>query len=103
MELKKNVRFEFETILSTTRNKNINTKNVTSVKFINISTNLGDTVVINNQITLDPVALFGGGNTNPVELDLQTFLKEGENDITPYSVRFPSGTGSVLVIKKYNA
>jgi len=103
MEVKRNGCFEFEKIDAATRNKNINTKNVSSIKFINISTNLADTVVINGQITLDPVALFGGGNTNPVELDLQSFLKEGEKDITPYSVRFPSGSGILLIVKKYNA
>lgn len=70
------------------------------VTFNNISANPADIIEINNVLQLAPlIAVNSGVARLPGSFEVPT--QQNEIDATTYRVSFPTGTGRLLVIKKY--
>lgn len=92
------VRFEFELVEA--ESKTLVLDDPAGVVFQNISANPADVITINNGLTIAPlIAVNSGVARNPGSFEIP--MNQGEVDATSYAVRFPTGTGTLLVIKKY--
>ena len=95
---KQKVKFEYLTVSTP---QTLVLDDPASVSFYNVSNNAGDDIVINNVLRLaSPITSASvPPNPNPTFINIQT--NQGELDTTIYQVQFPTGTGTLLLIKKY--
>lgn len=94
---KQKVRFEFEEVSTA---KTLVLHEPAGVQLINISANPADLITINGIINISPqIAVNNGTARTPGDYTSPT--QQNEVDMTTYSVAFPTGSGKLLVIKKY--
>lgn len=95
---KQKVKFEYLTISTP---QTLVLDDPASVAFYNVSSNAGDTIVINNVLTLSSPITSSAIPPSPAPTFINIQTNAGEIDTTIYQVQFPTGTGTLLLVKKY--